>query len=126
VCAVRDARGAVSAETAAMAVAADARAVARQPNPLWLLISRVNTFCLLELRRIRHDRTELYTRAIQPALWLLIFGEAFTRPRALSSTGCPRTRSGNIHPSSARLHPTEPMSVSTCSPRSMALRRCCT
>ena len=37
------------------------------------LVSRVITLCWVELRKIRHDRTELYTRAIQPALWLLIF-----------------------------------------------------
>ena len=36
-----------------------------------------------ELRKIRHDRTELYTRAIQPALWLLIYGEVFTRIHAI-------------------------------------------
>lgn len=41
--------------------------------------NRILTFCLVELRRIRHDRTELYTRAIQPILWLLIYGETFTR-----------------------------------------------
>jgi ABC-2 type transport system permease protein len=35
------------------------------------------------LRKIRHDRTELYTRAIQPALWLLIYGEVFTRVHAI-------------------------------------------
>ena len=32
---------------------------------------------------IRHDRTELLTRAIQPALWLLIFGETFDRLHAI-------------------------------------------
>ncbi len=37
----------------------------------------------MELRKIRHDRTELYTRAVQPALWLLIYGEVFTRVRAI-------------------------------------------
>jgi hypothetical protein len=42
---------------------------------------------LAELRKIRHDRTELYMRAIQPALWLLIFGETFTRIRAIPTTG---------------------------------------
>jgi ABC-2 type transport system permease protein len=47
------------------------------------LISRVITQCWVELRKIRHDRTELYTRAIQPALWLLIFGETFTRIHAI-------------------------------------------
>jgi ABC-2 type transport system permease protein len=28
----------------------------------------------LELRRLRHDQTELYSRAIQPIIWILIFG----------------------------------------------------
>jgi ABC-2 type transport system permease protein len=45
--------------------------------------SRVVTLCWVELRKIRHDRTELYTRAIQPALWLLIYGETFTRIHAI-------------------------------------------
>jgi len=47
------------------------------------LASRVATLCWVELRKIRHDRTELYTRAIQPALWLLIYGEVFTRIHAI-------------------------------------------
>jgi ABC-2 type transport system permease protein len=59
-----------------------------RPNPVWVFLSRVSTFCLLELRRIRHDRTELYTRAVQPVLWLLIFGETFTRLRVIP-TGRP-------------------------------------
>lgn len=37
----------------------------------------------LELRKIRHDPTDLITRAVQPTLWLLIFGEVFTRIRAI-------------------------------------------
>jgi ABC-2 type transport system permease protein len=47
------------------------------------LFSRILTLCWVELRKIRHDRTELYTRAIQPALWLLIYGEVFTRIHAI-------------------------------------------
>ena len=47
----------------------------------WL--NRIATLCWVELRKIRHDRTELYTRAIQPALWLLIYGEVFTRVHAI-------------------------------------------
>jgi ABC-2 type transport system permease protein len=47
------------------------------------LASRIVTLCWVELRKIRHDRTELYTRAIQPALWLLIYGEVFTHVRAI-------------------------------------------
>jgi len=34
-------------------------------------------------REGRHDRSELYTRAIQPALWLLIYGETVTRIHAI-------------------------------------------
>jgi ABC-2 type transport system permease protein len=43
----------------------------------------VATFCLVELQKLRHDRTELFTRAVQPALWLVIFGETFTRLHAI-------------------------------------------
>jgi ABC-2 type transport system permease protein len=50
---------------------------------LFRLLNRIATLCWVELRKIRHDRTELYTRAIQPALWLLIYGEVFTRIRAI-------------------------------------------
>jgi ABC-2 type transport system permease protein len=43
----------------------------------------------LEIRRLRHDPTELVTRAVQPALWLLIFGEVFTRVRAIPTGNIP-------------------------------------
>ncbi len=36
-----------------------------------------------ELRKLRHDPTDLFTRAVQPALWLVVFGEVFTRIRAI-------------------------------------------
>ena len=52
-------------------------------SDLTRLSSRIVTLCWVELRKIRHDRTELYTRAIQPALWLLIYGEVFTRVHAI-------------------------------------------
>jgi ABC-2 type transport system permease protein len=47
------------------------------------LFSRIATLCWVELCKIKHDRSELYTRAIQPALWLLIYGEVFTRIHAI-------------------------------------------
>ena len=43
----------------------------------------------MEVRKLRHDPTELLTRAVQPALWLLIFGEVFTRTRAIPTGGMP-------------------------------------
>lgn len=41
----------------------------------------------MEIRKIRHDSTELWTRAVQPALWLLIFGEVFNNVREISAPG---------------------------------------
>lgn len=37
----------------------------------------------LEVRKLSHDATDLLIRAIQPALWLLIFGQVFTQIRAI-------------------------------------------
>ena len=45
--------------------------------------SRVYTFCLVEVQKLRHDRTELLTRAVQPVLWLVIYGETFNRIHAI-------------------------------------------
>ncbi|MFI1928802.1 ABC transporter permease [Streptomyces sp. NPDC020377] len=54
-----------------------------------LLPARVAALCAVELQKLRHDRTELYTRAVQPALWLLIFGQTFTRIKAIPTDGIP-------------------------------------
>ncbi len=67
------------------AVSADYRATPGARVGLGQLASRMVTLCWVELRKLRHDRTELYTRAIQPALWLLIFGETFTRIHAIQT-----------------------------------------
>ena len=42
--------------------------------------------CLVELEKLRHDRKELYTRAIQPALWLLIFGQTVAHLHAIPTS----------------------------------------
>ena len=47
------------------------------------------TLAEMELRKLRHDPTELLTRAVQPALWLLVFGEVFTRIHAIPTGGVP-------------------------------------
>lgn len=54
-----------------------------------VLAARIGAMCVVELQKLRHDRTELYTRAVQPALWLLIFGETFTRIKAIPTGGIP-------------------------------------
>lgn len=46
----------------------------------WILyLLRVWTLIELEMRKLRKDPTELLMRAVQPALWLLVFGQAFSR-----------------------------------------------
>jgi ABC-2 type transport system permease protein len=47
------------------------------------LAGRVWTFCLVELQKLSHDPIELITRAVQPALWMLIFGQTFSQLRAI-------------------------------------------
>ncbi len=37
----------------------------------------------MEIRKLLHDPTELVTRAVQPILWLGIFGEALSKVRAI-------------------------------------------
>lgn len=37
----------------------------------------------LEIRKIFHDPTEIIMRSVQPALWLLIFGQVFARMHAI-------------------------------------------
>ncbi len=43
----------------------------------------------MEAQKLRHDPTELLTRAVQPALWLIIFGEVMTQIRAIPTGGLP-------------------------------------
>ncbi len=37
----------------------------------------------MEARKLARDPTELVTRAVQPVLWLIVFGEVFTRTHAI-------------------------------------------
>jgi ABC-2 type transport system permease protein len=56
---------------------------------LRMLLARTGALCLVELQKLRHDRSELYTRAIQPALWLIVFGGTFTRLHAIPTGNLP-------------------------------------
>lgn len=42
-----------------------------------------------EIRKLRHDPSELLTRAIQPAIWLVLFGEVMAQVRGLASGNGP-------------------------------------
>jgi ABC-2 type transport system permease protein len=38
-----------------------------------------------ELRKLRHDPTELLTRALQPAIWLVLFGQVMAQIRGIAN-----------------------------------------
>jgi ABC-2 type transport system permease protein len=65
--------------------AAAVRRPPRRPLPLRLVsyLGRTLAIAGMEARKLLHDPTELLTRAVQPALWLLVFGQVFTRMRAI-------------------------------------------
>lgn len=48
-------------------------------NAVASFFSKTLSITEMEVRKLRHDPTELITRAVQPALWLLVFGEVMTR-----------------------------------------------
>lgn len=59
------------------------------PNPVVVLCSRIETFCVVEMQKLSHDLTEILTRAVQPILWLTIFGTTFSRIHAVPTGGVP-------------------------------------
>src|SRR4029450_8913532 len=50
---------------------------------------RIGALAVVELQKLRHDRTELFTRMVQPALWLLIFGQTFSRLHVIDTGHVP-------------------------------------
>ena len=50
-------------------------------------VGATRTIVELEVRKLSHDPTELISRAIQPMLWLLLFGEVFARVRGIPTGG---------------------------------------
>ena len=53
------------------------------------LVMRTGALSVVELQKLRHDRSELLTRMIQPILWLVVFGQTFTRLRAIPTGDVP-------------------------------------
>ncbi|MDT5150267.1 MAG: type transport system permease protein [Mycobacterium sp.] len=49
----------------------------------------MGAFALVEMQKLSHDRTELMTRMVQPALWLLIFGQTFSQLHVIDTGGVP-------------------------------------
>jgi len=58
----------------------------RQISPAWEILNFFRKTMIIaswEVRKLRHDPTDIFTRSVQPVLWLLIFGEVFARIRAI-------------------------------------------
>jgi len=74
-------------------VSAEDAAVLAGAHPLrtgWrVLPSRLVALSIVELQKIKHDRSEIYSRAIQPLLWLAVYGETFTRIHAIPTGKTP-------------------------------------
>jgi ABC-2 type transport system permease protein len=67
-------------------------ALPRAANPIDALVHFFEMTLVvaeLEIRKLRHDPTELLTRAIQPMLWLLVFGQVLARTRAIPTGSIP-------------------------------------
>lgn len=54
----------------------------------WLTLQQIWAIAETDIRKLRHDPWELVTRMVQPAVWLLIFGQAIANTRAIP-TGVP-------------------------------------
>lgn len=50
-------------------------------------LSDVGAVATVEFKKLRRDRTELLSRAVQPVLWLVIFGQVFGKMRGISEGG---------------------------------------
>jgi ABC-2 type transport system permease protein len=46
-------------------------------------LSSVLVITELELRKIRHDQSQIWLRVVQPALWLAVFGVTFSKIRSI-------------------------------------------
>jgi ABC-2 type transport system permease protein len=62
-------------------------------RPLLIAVTNYGTQVLAvadaEVRKLRHDPWELFSRAVQPVLWLVLFGEVMAQVRGLSSGNIP-------------------------------------
>jgi ABC-2 type transport system permease protein len=60
-----------------------------EPGPVRRFLLDTWAIADVELRKVRHDPVELMTRAVQPVLWLLIFGQVVAASRVLPTGGVP-------------------------------------
>jgi len=59
--------------------------MARQMESRFLFAAQAFAVFDAEWRKLRRDPTELLTRAVQPAIWLVLFGEVMAQARGMST-----------------------------------------
>jgi ABC-2 type transport system permease protein len=57
--------------------------------PIVSFISKTLTIAELEARKLRHDPLDLFTRVVQPVLWLVVFGQVFAQVKAIPTGDMP-------------------------------------
>jgi ABC-2 type transport system permease protein len=60
-----------------------------EPPGALRFVADTATIADVELRKLRHDPVELLTRAVQPILWLLVFGQVLAAARAIPTGSLP-------------------------------------
>jgi len=70
---------------------AESGAAGQPPFGARMIASFAKTFAIadMEVRKLRHDPTELLTRAIQPVLWLVVFGQVISRGHVVATGDLP-------------------------------------
>jgi ABC-2 type transport system permease protein len=63
--------------------AAASPAVSAEPPAAFAFVEDVLAVAGAEIRKLRHDPMELLSRAVQPTLWLVVFGEVMARLRGV-------------------------------------------
>ncbi|WP_414472179.1 ABC transporter permease [Microvirga sp. M2] len=67
---------------------APALAPTREPSPPALIagyLTQTHAVADAEIRKLMHDPSELLTRALQPAIWLLLFGQVMAQVRGITN-----------------------------------------
>lgn len=52
---------------------------------LWLHLRQMGAIMGADLRKLRRDPTEIFMRTVQPMIWILIFGQAMSRAKAIDT-----------------------------------------
>ena len=67
--------------------AAAPSAIPERPSGMVGYAIQVGAVASAEIAKLRHDPSDILTRAIQPAIWLVLFGEVMTQVRGITTGG---------------------------------------